>query len=88
MKIGDETKIFLKGESPWGTILEIAGDKIKVRIDSKLFFDMSEHEQAQFLNKEFDEVGKLENPHGKTQGDEVWCERGEYGEWVEVSNLG
>lgn len=82
MNIGQEVKIFLKGESPWGTIIEISEEKIKVRIDSKLFFDMSEHEQAQFLNREFSDIKPIQNPHGKTQGDEIWCQKGEFNEWV------
>jgi len=84
MEVGEVVKIFLKGERPWGTIVEVGGDKIKVRIDNKLFPEYSEHEQAQFLNREFGTVEPLTDKHGKKKGDEVWCERGVFNDWVHV----
>lgn len=85
-KVGDQTKIFLKGESPWGTVVETddlnPNEKVKVRIDNKLFPEYSEHEKAQFTKGQFGTVEPLKDHHGKKKGDEVWCKRGEYGEWI------
>lgn len=83
LEVGEVVKIILKGERPWGTIIEIKEPDIKVRIDSKLLFDYSEFEQASFTNSNFGTVKPLENLHGHTQGDEVWCVKNQYDEWVE-----
>jgi len=74
MTIGDDVKVYLKGESPWGEVLEIDGDRVKVRIGNKLFHELSEHEQAQFLKRELGTVEPIPNLHGQKQGDEIWCE--------------
>ena len=83
MQIGDDVKVFLKGESPWGTVVEIEKDRIKVRIESKLFGEFSEHEQARFLKQNFDDVKPMKTLHGRVQGDEIWCVKGEFDEWVD-----
>ena len=84
MNIGDEVKIFLKGESPWGNIVEIEGEKIKVKITSKLIFEFSEHERAQIVNSTFGSGKALPRLHNRKKGDEVWCSRGKFNEWVDA----
>lgn len=74
MKIGADVKVFLAGESPWGEVLEIDGDRVKIRIVNKLLHEYSEHEQAQFMKREWGTVEPLPNLHGQKQGDELWCE--------------
>ena len=80
--IGDNIKVHLPGESPWAEIIEEREDSVKGRIVNKLFHEHSEHEQAQFMKREFDDVQPLEKLHDYKQGDELWFELGEYGEWV------
>jgi len=75
-------KVFLPGESPWAEVIEENGDTIKARINNKLFHDHSEHEQAQFMKREFGDVRPLEQLHSFKQGDEVWFKKGEFNEWV------
>lgn len=75
MKIGNDVKIFLDGESPWGVITDIDIHKIKVKITSKLFHELSEIEQAQFMKREWSTVEKIPCLHGKKQGDEFWCKK-------------
>lgn len=83
MKLGDVVKIFLGGENPWCTVVETDEDKIKVCIDSKLYNEFSEHEKAQFLNKELGTVKPMETSHGRVKGDEVWCKKDEeFDIWV------
>ena len=80
--IGDVVKVHLPGESPWAEVLEEKNDRIRGRINNKLFHDYSEHEQARWLKGEFDTVETLPKLHKFSQGDELWFRRGDYNEWV------
>lgn len=86
LEVGMEVKIHLKGESPWGKVLETKNDEIKVRIINKLYHELSEHERSRFMKQEIGVLGELENLHGKKQGDQLWCHRGENGEWTNIKN--
>ncbi len=84
IKLGQNVKVHLPGEAPWAEIVEI---RIKGRIVNKLFHEHSEHEQAQFMKREFGDVQPLEQSHKFKQGDEVWFEKDEHGQWEAVTEF-
>lgn len=81
---GENVKVYLPGESPWVEVIEESDGKMKGRIINKLFHEHSEHEQAQVMKRDWDDVGPLKKLHDYKQGDEVWFERGFSDEWVPV----
>ncbi len=84
--IGDNIKVHLPGESPWAEIIEERENAVKGKIVNKLFHEHSEHEQAQFMKREFGDVRPLEQLHTFKQGDEVWFKKGDFNEWVVVGD--
>ncbi len=86
--VGDTTKVFLRGESPWAKVTEVHGEMVKVRIINKLFFEYSPEVQAEWTLDEFDKAAPLPRLHNYKKGDELWCEKGEFGEWVPAKNQG
>jgi len=80
--IGDTIKVFLPGESPWAKIIEERNDMVQAKIINKLFHQHSEHEQAQFMKREFGDVTPLEQLHTFEQGDKVWFRKGPHDEWI------
>jgi len=80
--IGDTIKVLLPGERPWAKIIGETDEMVQARIINKLFREFSEHEQAQFTKREFGEIEPLPELHSFKQGDEIWFELGEHGDWV------
>ena len=88
--IGENIKVLLPGERPWVKVIEEVVDRFKGRIINKLFHEYSEHEQAQFMKREWDSVSPLESLHSFKQGDELWFEVSDQdrtGWWVPVENM-
>ncbi len=85
IKIGDNIKVHLKGESPWVKVLSMTENDFLGSIINKLFHEYSEHEQAQVMKRNWGEIGKLPKLHNYKQGDEVifiWKSvNNEYGNW-------
>lgn len=82
MKLGEDIKVHLPGESPWTIVLEIKDGRFKGKINNKMFHEMCEFDQAWFMKQTFGTVEHLENLHGIKQGDELWFEKNEYDCWV------
>lgn len=81
----DFVKVLLPGERPWVAILEETTDRMKGRISNTLYHEFSEHEQAQFMHREFGSVEKLPILHSYKRGDELWFTKGtgnQEGWWV------
>ncbi len=74
--IGQNIKVLLPGERPWVKIIEETDNKFKGKILNTLFHELSEHEQARFMKKEFGEVQQLPQLHSFKKGDKVWFEQG------------
>lgn len=74
--IGENIKVLLPGERPWVEVLEETGNTFKGRILNKLYDEFSEHEQAQFMKREWGTIEKLPILHNFKQGDELWFEQG------------
>ena len=80
-------KVLLPGERPWVEFLDRHQDKIKGRITNTLWPELSEHEQAQVMNRDFGTVAKLPILHSYKKGDELWFEQGSgncEGWWVPI----
>lgn len=82
--IGEVIKVHLPGEAPWARIVAEASGMVKARIINKLLHEHSEHEQAQFMKREFGSVTPLECLHAFKKGDEVWFKKGDCDEWVSL----
>lgn len=80
--IGENVKIHLPGESPWARITKELNGTVQVMIVNKLFHQHSEHEQAQFMKREFGDVQPLEKLHDYKQGDELLIKKNDLDEWV------
>lgn len=76
-------KMLLRGESPWGEIVERLPDgSANIRIDSKLWneWDESERRKVGFAD--------IRTCHGYKQGDVVLCDmHPEYEKWMPVADL-
>lgn len=86
MSIGDQAKVYLPGESPYVEVVEETGSMMKGRILNKLFTQYSAEDQAEFTGREFGTAEPLPRLHDFKQGDELWFEKGDYGEWVPVAD--
>ena len=86
MVIGDCIKVFLPGESPWAEVIQISEDMVKAKIVNTLFHEHTKEQQAEFTSDNFDTAEPLPRLHNFKQGEEIWFERGEFGEWVPVAN--
>lgn len=88
VQIGDDVKVHLPGESPWAEVVAIHEDgTFDGRIENRLFAQMSEHEQAQFLKREFSTVAPLPKLHDHKQDDVIRFRREltpDYEIWVPV----
>ena len=87
--IGEDIKVLLPGERPWVKVIEQVDHKFKGQIINTLFHELSEHEQARFMKREFGEVAQLPQFHSFKHGDEIWFESGtgdEKGWWVPVND--
>lgn len=71
MKIGDDVKVLLPGESPWVVVEAIIPDGFVGRINNKLFREYSEFEKAQWINNTWDTAIKLPELHPYSRGDLV-----------------
>ena len=74
--IGENIKVLLPGERPWVEVIEESNGRIKGRILNKLYAEYSEHEQAQFMKREWGSVEPLPKLHDFKKNDEVWFEAG------------
>ncbi len=81
----DYEKVHLPGENPYVEVLERTDTMIKGRIANKLFPEYSGDEQAEFTGQHFGTAEPLPALHSFKRGDEVWFERGEFGEWEPVA---
>ena len=86
--VGDTTKVFLPGESPWAEVVEVAEGLVKVLILNDLVFDMPREDQAAFTGEAFGTAEPLKRSNDYHKGDELWCEKGQFGEWMPVANEG
>ncbi len=80
--IGDTIKVLLPGERPWVEVIEETDGQMKGRILNKLYHEFSEHEQAQFMKREWGSVEPLPQLHSFKKGDEVWFGKNQRNEWT------
>ena len=74
--IGETVKVLLPGERLWVEVIGASDGKIRGRIINTPFHEFSEHEQAQFMKREFGDVEPLPKLHSFKKDDEVWFEMG------------
>jgi hypothetical protein len=86
--IGESIKVKLPGETPWVECVAVYPDGTwDGRIDNRLFGEMSDHERAQIMKREFGEVFTVPRLHQYKLNDVVRFarEQQEYCEcWVPV----
>jgi hypothetical protein len=62
--VGEHIKVLLPGETPWAECVAVYPDGTwDGRIDNRLFYEMSEHERAQFMKREFGSVSPVPRLH-------------------------
>lgn len=75
-KHANYVKVLLPGERPWVEVLDERDGKIRGKITNKLYAEYSEHEQAQFMKREWGSIEPLPKLHDFKKGDELWFEQG------------
>jgi hypothetical protein len=79
-------KMSLRGESPWGAVVERYDDgSVKLRIVNKLFNEYTSQQKREILDG-FGSGEILPELHQYKQGDEVLCRENEYGLWEPVAD--
>lgn len=78
-------KMILRGESPWGEIVEHFDDgSARIRIDNKLLNELPEIERK----KLWPGMPAITAPHSYKQNDIVLCRlHPEYGKWMPVADM-
>ena len=83
MKVGDDVKLYLPGESPWGIVIAVLDEtRIQARINNKLFREYSADEQMEWIGEQFGTGYYLEELHGYKYGDvATFIKHPEFGSW-------
>jgi hypothetical protein len=83
--MSDMVKMILRGESPWGEIVELFPDgSAKIRIDNRLLNEWPEEDRQ----KLWPGNPAITTSHGYKENDIVLCQlHPEYGKWVPVADM-